>query len=121
MEEVWVELEDWPDYLISNMGNVWSKLRGRLLKQSVDTKGYFRVNLQRDGVWKNVAPHRLVAFAFISGYFDGAHVNHKDGVKTNNVSENLEWVTHAENMKHARDTGLIHTGPRWRTIERVER
>lgn len=52
--------------------------------------------------------HRLVALAWLecpAGYED-MDVNHKDGNKQNNHYSNLEWVTHAKNMKHAIDTGL---------------
>ena len=107
MGEEWVELEDWPDYLISNLGAVWSKRRGRKLKQSLDRMGYPSVGLQQADVWRRVSVHRLVAFGFVEGYFEGAFVNHIDGDKTNNKHFNLEWVTHEENMRHAREIGLI--------------
>jgi len=34
-------------------------------------------------------------------------INHMDGVKTNNHVSNLEYVSHKENMRHARQLGLI--------------
>lgn len=49
--------------------------------------------------------HRLVAAAFL-GRNDDKVVNHKDGKKNNNYIENLEYLTHKENMQHAVDTGL---------------
>ena len=51
--------------------------------------------------------HRLVAKAFIPNSNNLPQVNHIDGVKTNNVITNLEWVSSSANVKHAWDTGLI--------------
>jgi hypothetical protein len=48
----------------------------------------------------------LVAAAFIGGGLPRQHVNHKDGVKTNNHVSNLEWCTPRENVIHAWRMGL---------------
>lgn len=54
--------------------------------------------------------HRMVALAFLGEPADPKmQVNHKDGVKGHNDVSNLEWCTPAENMAHARRTGLIET------------
>jgi hypothetical protein len=45
--------------------------------------------------------HRLVASAFCEGEANWLVVNHKNGVRADNRAENLEWVTHGENLKHA--------------------
>lgn len=57
--------------------------------------------------YKVYSVHRLVALAFVPGFVQGLHVNHKNAVKTDNFYTNLEWVTHAQNIKHAWDMGLM--------------
>jgi hypothetical protein len=64
------------------------------------------VNLSRDGKNGHVLVHRLVAAAFHGQPRPDQVTNHKDGDKTNNHASNLEWVTQAENVRHAVETGL---------------
>ena len=52
--------------------------------------------------------HRLLALCFIPNPSKLPHINHIDGNKTNNDLENLQWVTHEDNMKHAFATGLVN-------------
>lgn len=108
MEEEWRDIPGFPGYRISNLGRVFNTKRDRFVKVSVHD-GYPRVNLRLpEGKATIVGIHRLIAFAFIEGYFEGAVVNHIDGNPGNHNIENLEWVTHAENIKHAWRTGLAH-------------
>ncbi|MGR9130776.1 HNH endonuclease [Rhizobium leguminosarum] len=68
--------------------------------------GYIQVRIGPTGQQRTATVHRLVALAFLpnpEGYRD---VNHKDGNKQNNHVDNLEWMTHQENMKHAVKNGL---------------
>ncbi len=64
--------------------------------------------------------HRLVSFAFIPNPHDKPHVNHKDGVKSNNHVSNLEWVTRSENEIHARDTGLSNANHLKRKVNQLD-
>jgi hypothetical protein len=107
MDQEWTELEDWPGYSISPQGDVFCHRRQKVLKASMSSGGYLRVRLFRDGQWFVRDVHRLLALTFIDGYFEGAVVNHKDGVKTNNDPPNLEWVTGEDNTRHAWTNGLI--------------
>lgn len=81
----------------------------RLLRAQV-VGGYPMVRLylwRGDGiVWESKTVHRLVAGAFIPNPLALPVVNHKDGNKQNNAVDNLEWMTHSQNIQHAFDTGL---------------
>ncbi len=93
--ETFLKIKDRPNYSISNMGNVRNDKTGRILKQHTKENGYKVVMLGR-----KTAPlyvHRLVALAFVENVLNKPQVNHKDGNKENNNTENLEWVTASEN------------------------
>ena len=65
------------------------------------TVGYYVVNLHKGRTSRVIPVHILVAKAFIPNPDNMPTVNHKDGNKHNNNVSNLEWVSYAENNKHA--------------------
>lgn len=95
-------------YQVSNMGNVKSlnfnhTQKEKLLSTKGLRKGYPVVSLGNKG---NFSVHRLVAEAFVKRPKGKDQVNHINGVKTDNRSSNLEWVTGSENMQHALKSNL---------------
>lgn len=81
----------------------------KLLSPWIARNGYLHVSLKDDTGRRNkLLVHRLVAGAFVSGWFDGATVNHIDGNKLNNLPGNLEWVTLAENSRKQWTDGLVN-------------
>ena len=96
------------DYRVSDDGKIWNIRKEFEVTQTVSSDGYATVTLRLGvGRRRTFRVHRLVAEAFIPNPDDKPEVNHIDGVKLNNEASNLEWVTHAENIKHAWDTGLL--------------
>lgn len=108
-EKRWTPIENYPDYLISDSGEVFSKHTNKTLYIEKNTAGYYRVKIGNPQ--KKFFIHYLVAKTYCSGYFEGAVVNHKDFNKCNNHYTNLEWVTRSYNAKHAykggRQTGAF--------------
>lgn len=84
----------------------------RIKKSSINHRGYLRTQLtDANGNKKIYSVHRLVMDAFDpNGKFHGAEVNHKNGIKTDNRAENLEWVTKQGNEDHAKSFGLKRKG-----------
>lgn len=68
--------------------------------------GYHRITLFVRGRQRKFFMHRLVAQAFLPRPSSLHEVNHKNGVKTDNRIENLEWVSKSENSLHAIRSGL---------------
>jgi hypothetical protein len=115
--EIVKEVEEFPGYYVSTSGRVWSSPRrgrgghnGKWLKpkklRRKDGSYYLFVSLYKNGMKKGKLVHRLVAESFIPNFQSKPEVNHLDGDKTNNDWTNLQWVTKAENEKHAWDSGL---------------
>ena len=102
--EVWKDIEDYPNYQVSNLGRIKSiprvRTKGGILKQEIDKMGYLKVYLMKDNKGHLVSTHRIVAKVFISNPDNLPQVNHIDGNKTNNKVENLEWCTAKENVNH---------------------
>ena len=104
--EHYKKIKGYDNYLVSDRGRVFNYKFKKFLKPLKNGCGYFTVNLCKNGNSKLHTIHRLVALAFILNPENKRTVNHIDGIKTNNFVLNLEWNTHAENNKHAMDTGL---------------
>lgn len=81
--------------------------KAAVLSPWLGNNGYLYVAIQFDGKRPKFLVHRLIASAFCDGFDADLSVNHKDGVKTNNLPVNLEWVTLARNSEHQWETGLV--------------
>lgn len=121
-KEIWKSVRGNEFYEVSNLGRVRSldrqipfhnvhekKISLRLKKGlvrvlDVDRYGYNRLRFTSKG--KYLCVHRLVCEAFIPNPNNLPSINHKNGIKTDNRVENLEWCTVSQNTKHAFDTGL---------------
>ena len=119
--EIWKDIDGYNGYYqVSNLGRIKRLPRlinNQLAKELIKVcpqnhRGYNRVQLIKNKLSKKIySVHRLVMFAFKpESYFDGAEVNHKNGIKTDNRVENLEWVTKHQNEKHSLETGLKPKG-----------
>lgn len=100
MEHITVEWREVaPDYIVSSDGRVISLRFGRirLLRPGVAGNGYLRVC-----IWgTNRRIHQLVSKAFLPEKPTPKHeINHKNGIKTDNRADNLEWMTRSENNFH---------------------
>lgn len=98
-KEQWKQITNYDNYEVSDLGRVRNATTKKVLQPARQNSGYTIVSLRKDGKTKTHAIHRLVMEAFRpidkSWTYD---VHHKDWDKTNNILENLEWVTRSENL-----------------------
>ncbi len=105
----WRILERNPNYAVSKDGRVLSIRRRKVLTPKQNWDGYQRVQLWDRGKCEFVSIHRLIAEAFLSNPEKKPLINHKNGDKSDNRIENLEWCTQQENIAHAWESGLSKT------------
>lgn len=109
INEIWKPINGFP-YSISNLGRVkkhFSTGRTKLKTASINGAGYYLVALYRNAERSNFNIHRLIAESFVPNPENKPCVNHKNGVKTDNRIDNLEWCSFSDNTQHGMRTGLM--------------
>ena len=84
-------------------GNTWRGDAAYRNCKITPLKGYFQMALCKNGTYTRRAVHRMVWEAFHGPIEGRLEINHKDLDRSNNKLENLELVTHQQNLKHAID------------------
>jgi len=116
--EIWKDIKDYEGlYQISNLGRVKSLYfnNERILKVQQKTNGYFIVSLCKDAINKTKKVHQLVAIAFLGHIPCGNNlvVDHINRIKTDNHLENLQVITHRENLSKDKKGTSKYTGVSW--------
>ena len=93
-------IKDFPNYLISDKGEIYSLYKNKFLSPKINEYGYLIVSLTNNGIKKSKRVHRLVAEAFIPNPNNLPEVNHKDENKLNNNINNLEWCDRTYNNNY---------------------
>lgn len=103
-------------------GRVFVASRNKIIeKRPRYNDRYFAIGVRYEEGTKSRFIHRLVAKEFVPNPENKSTVNHIDGDKTNNNYENLEWLTHHENLLHAAAIGLTTIGNRnWRKMNNLQ-
>lgn len=96
-------IKDFPRYYVTRNGKIYSTSAQKFLALKLDGNGYQMIMLYNNNKVRNASVHRIVAELFVENPdpMNKTDVNHKNKIKSDNRSENLEWVTKSENMIHA--------------------
>lgn len=101
--EIWKDIVGYEGlYQVSNLGRIKSLRfnKEKILKPTISSKGYLRVDLIKNQKRKTKYIHRIVLENFIPNVNNFPEINHKDENKTNNSVENLEWCTSQYNCHY---------------------
>lgn len=121
-DEVWAEVDDFPDYIVSTHGKVMNRHTNKLLRPRDNSYGYSRVALRRDGKTHDVYIHHIVARAFFTGYFKGVRIKHQQDNSDNSLM-NLRFMGRGigqlrkSKRATARRVKIVETGQVFLTVE----
>ena len=109
-KEIWKDIPEFEGlYQASNLGRVKSleridarghRVKEKILKPTINHKGYYKVPLCKNSKVKKCSVHRLVYEAFNGQIPEGLQVNHINEIKTDNRLENLNLMTCKENVNY---------------------
>ena len=101
-----IELKDIPGfeglYAISRNGDVYSYKTKKFFNPSTTKDGYLKVALRSNNKAYYYRVHKLVAMTYLDNPDNLSEVNHKDFNRKNNCLDNLEWISHNDNMLHSK-------------------
>jgi len=122
-KEVWKDIPGYEGYYQASKSGLIKSVRAenifttrgrkltrkvKILKTSINDRGYKYLSLHTDKIKKTCTVHILIALTWVENPENKPEVNHKDGNKLNNNDWNLEWSTRSENVQHAYDLGLYN-------------
>lgn len=133
-EEVWLDIPEYEGlYQMSTFFNVRSLdryvkqckggtqlIKGRIIRQFIDKKGYLTVRLWKDGKSKLLLLHRIVAKIFIPNPENKPCIDHINTIRTDNRIENLRWVSAKENQNNPLTKQHISKGCKGKQINRTD-
>lgn len=122
--ELWKIIPSHPDYEASSLGRIRRRTKhpcggstwpGKIVALIVNHDGYLTFT-------PNILAHHCVLDAFVGPRLLGSQCNHKNGVKTDNRPENLEWCSPGDNTRHAINVlGRVRHGESSGTSKLTER
>lgn len=135
--EIFRDIPEYEDYLISNWGRVKSVKTSKILKSQKQPNGYLFITLHKEKISKHKMIHRLVALVFLPPPLsEQTDVNHKDENKENNFvyinpddgtvdseRSNLEFMSHKKNMNFGtcqKRKGELHKKPIYKILNGVK-
>jgi len=95
-----IKIQDYPNYSINILGDVRNDKTGKFLKKSIDSKGYYKINLYKNKIGKTFRIHRLIGLHFIPNPNNKPFIDHVDNNIINNSIDNLRWTTNTENQQN---------------------
>lgn len=103
------QIKDFPNYEVSENGDVQNIKTGKLLKSHLTKQGVLAISLRKDNILSLNLIHRLVAITYIENPFNLEFVIHIDNNKTNNNVNNLQWKSQLSFVKNQYSTGILNS------------
>jgi len=94
------DIIDFPNYMINENGEIYSKFTKRLLKPGLITSGYTGVMLRRNKKNIHKTIHRLLGLQYLPNPNNKPCIDHINRNRIDNSLTNLRWVSYSENSKN---------------------
>lgn len=108
---MWKQIPEYENYAVNEYGEVKNVNTNHIMATDINSAGYERIQVRKNGKSKKLFRHRLVAQNFLDNPNNYKEVNHIDGNKHNNHVSNLEWCDRTHNKRECRRKGLKEYKP----------